>query len=138
MDETVVIWFRVSDVFRNSFVSMYFDQERVLHRKDDGARRNGRSCDKKDSVGKDPALKEITFKDPKGVMNGMEERELVCIGCPMGCMMTITLESGAVIKVLGNTCQKGGSCKEGKNQPYPCSCNFNDESDGWKSISCVC
>lgn len=37
----------------------------------------------------------------------MEERELVCIGCPMGCMMTITLESGAVIKVLGNTCQKG-------------------------------
>ena len=37
----------------------------------------------------------------------MEERELICIGCPMGCMMTITLESGAVIKVLGNTCQKG-------------------------------
>ena len=26
----------------------------------------------------------------------MESRELICIGCPMGCMMTVTLEDGRV------------------------------------------
>ena len=37
----------------------------------------------------------------------VKARELTCIGCPVGCMMTIELEEGAVIKVLGNTCQRG-------------------------------
>ena len=37
----------------------------------------------------------------------MEKRELTCIGCPMGCMLTVTLENGEVTEVTGNTCQKG-------------------------------
>lgn len=37
----------------------------------------------------------------------MEQRNLTCIGCPMGCQITVTLEGGAVTKVEGNTCKRG-------------------------------
>lgn len=37
----------------------------------------------------------------------MENRELICIGCPMGCMMTVTMEEGQVTAVAGNTCKRG-------------------------------
>ena len=37
----------------------------------------------------------------------MEKRELTCIGCPMGCQITVTLDGGKVISVEGNTCAKG-------------------------------
>lgn len=37
----------------------------------------------------------------------MENRELICIGCPMGCMMTVTMEDGQVTSVIGNTCKRG-------------------------------
>lgn len=37
----------------------------------------------------------------------MEQRNLICIGCPMGCPVTVTLEHGTVIKVEGNTCKRG-------------------------------
>ena len=37
----------------------------------------------------------------------MEKRELICIGCPMGCMMTVSMENGEVIEVKGNTCKRG-------------------------------
>lgn len=37
----------------------------------------------------------------------METRELICIGCPMGCPLTVTLEGGAVAEVKGNTCPRG-------------------------------
>lgn len=37
----------------------------------------------------------------------MEKRELICINCPLGCPLTVTLEAGKVIKVEGNTCPKG-------------------------------
>ena len=29
----------------------------------------------------------------------MSERQLICIGCPLGCMLTATLENGAVTAV---------------------------------------
>ena len=57
----------------------------------------------------------------------MEKRELICIGCPLGCPLTVTME-GEQITVAGNTCKRGeiyakkevtnpcgdllGSCKE--------------------------
>ncbi|MEG1650315.1 MAG: DUF1667 domain-containing protein [Oscillospiraceae bacterium] len=34
-------------------------------------------------------------------------KELTCIGCPMGCRITATLENGAVTRVEGNTCNIG-------------------------------
>ena len=37
----------------------------------------------------------------------MEKRELTCIGCPMGCQITVTLDGGEVKNVEGNTCRKG-------------------------------
>ncbi len=37
----------------------------------------------------------------------MEKRELTCIGCPMGCQITVELEDGEVVSVKGNTCAIG-------------------------------
>ena len=37
----------------------------------------------------------------------METRELICINCPLGCSLTVTMENGAVKKVEGNTCKQG-------------------------------
>ena len=33
--------------------------------------------------------------------------ELTCIGCPMGCPLTVHMENGAVASVTGNTCPRG-------------------------------
>ena len=40
-------------------------------------------------------------------MNRMEKRELICIGCPLGCMLTVEMNEGAVVNVTGNTCPRG-------------------------------
>ena len=37
----------------------------------------------------------------------MEKRELICIGCPMGCPMTVELDNGEVVSVKGNTGKRG-------------------------------
>lgn len=37
----------------------------------------------------------------------MEKRELVCVACPLGCPITVTLENGEVKDVTGNTCKRG-------------------------------
>ncbi len=37
----------------------------------------------------------------------MEKRDLTCIGCPIGCQITVALEDGEVISVKGNTCAIG-------------------------------
>ena len=42
----------------------------------------------------------------------METRELICINCPLGCALTVTMEQGKVVKVEGNTCPKGKSYGE--------------------------
>jgi len=36
-----------------------------------------------------------------------EIRDLICIGCPMGCQLSVTLENGVVSAVAGNTCKIG-------------------------------
>ncbi|MCQ2538414.1 MAG: DUF1667 domain-containing protein [Lachnospiraceae bacterium] len=36
----------------------------------------------------------------------METRELICINCPMGCPLTVTID-GENITVAGNTCPRG-------------------------------
>lgn len=33
--------------------------------------------------------------------------ELICINCPMGCMLTVEFEDGVVGTVKGNTCKRG-------------------------------
>ena len=37
----------------------------------------------------------------------MEIRELICIGCPMGCPLKVELEEGKVRQVTGTTCNRG-------------------------------
>ena len=37
----------------------------------------------------------------------MEKRELTCIGCPMGCQVTVELDNGEILSVAGNTCAIG-------------------------------
>lgn len=38
----------------------------------------------------------------------MEKRELVCVACPLGCPITVTLaDDGTVADVTGNTCKRG-------------------------------
>lgn len=37
----------------------------------------------------------------------METKELICIGCPMGCRLTVTIEDGQEMTVTGNTCPRG-------------------------------
>lgn len=39
-----------------------------------------------------------------------EERKFICVSCPLGCGLTVTLDdSGEVVKVEGNTCPRGES-----------------------------
>lgn len=37
----------------------------------------------------------------------MEEKEFICINCPMGCRLKVTLDGGEVVSVTGNTCKRG-------------------------------
>ncbi len=37
----------------------------------------------------------------------MEKRELICIGCPMGCPLSVELEGNEVVSVTGYTCKRG-------------------------------
>ena len=36
----------------------------------------------------------------------METRELICIGCPLGCPLTVRLD-GEQLEISGNTCKRG-------------------------------
>ena len=36
----------------------------------------------------------------------MEERNLTCIGCPLGCALKVTI-NGENVTVTGNTCKRG-------------------------------
>lgn len=37
----------------------------------------------------------------------MNTRELTCIGCPLGCAITVTMDGENVTSVVGNTCPRG-------------------------------
>lgn len=39
----------------------------------------------------------------------MKRRELICIGCPIGCPIVVEMEDGKVLSVTGNTCPRGES-----------------------------
>ena len=42
----------------------------------------------------------------------MERKELICIGCPLGCNLTVEMDGVQVISVSGNTCKRARSVKE--------------------------
>lgn len=37
----------------------------------------------------------------------MERKGLICIGCPLGCNLTVEMDGGQVVSVNGNTCKRG-------------------------------
>lgn len=37
----------------------------------------------------------------------MNAIDLICIGCPLGCPLTVTMEANEMVEVKGNTCPKG-------------------------------
>lgn len=37
----------------------------------------------------------------------MDVRNLTCIGCPLGCALTVEMDNGEVLSVSGNTCKRG-------------------------------
>ena len=37
----------------------------------------------------------------------MEEKEIICVSCPMGCRITVQAQKGDVISIIGNDCPKG-------------------------------
>lgn len=37
----------------------------------------------------------------------MEKRQLICIGCPLGCYLDVEMKGREVEKVTGNTCKRG-------------------------------
>lgn len=39
----------------------------------------------------------------------MEKKEFICIGCPLGCPLSVEIEEGEAIAVTGNTCPRGES-----------------------------
>lgn len=39
----------------------------------------------------------------------MEEKKLICINCPLGCMLTAVVEGETILSVSGNTCKRGDS-----------------------------
>ncbi len=40
----------------------------------------------------------------------MKTKELICVSCPIGCAVTVTLdENNEVVSVTGNTCKRGDS-----------------------------
>ena len=39
----------------------------------------------------------------------METRNLTCIGCPLGCSLSVQIENEQVVSVSGNTCPRGDS-----------------------------
>ena len=42
----------------------------------------------------------------------MEKKELICIGCPMGCSITVTMEKENIVEIQGYTCPKGKAYAE--------------------------
>ena len=42
----------------------------------------------------------------------MDKKELICIGCPMGCSITVTMEKGNIVNIQGYTCPKGKAYAE--------------------------
>lgn len=37
----------------------------------------------------------------------MEKRAFICIGCPLGCELLVSLENSQVLEVSGNSCKNG-------------------------------
>ena len=37
----------------------------------------------------------------------MVKKELTCISCPIGCLLTVEMEGNEILKITGNSCKRG-------------------------------
>lgn len=37
----------------------------------------------------------------------MEEKEIICTACPMGCRLLVKMEDGQVLQIVANRCKRG-------------------------------
>ena len=61
----------------------------------------------------------------------METRNLTCIGCPMGCPLTVKIENGTVLSVEGNTCKRGAIYGKKEVTDPNSYCNNNRSRIWW-------
>ncbi len=70
----------------------------------------------------------------------METRELTCIGCPLGCQITVTLDGSGIREVKGYTCKRGEQYarKEVTNPTriVTTSVPVSGSRTGMKTVSC--
>ncbi|TCL59544.1 CxxC motif-containing protein [Kineothrix alysoides] len=46
-------------------------------------------------------------KDGFEKTEGLDKRELICVRCPVGCMLTVTVREDGTLDVKGNSCGRG-------------------------------
>ena len=59
----------------------------------------------------------------------MKTVNLICIGCPLGCPLTVEMEGNEVKSVAGNTCPRGDAYAK-KELTNPTRITFNDVIEG--------
>ena len=107
MEENLTVRFRVGDVYKNKAIAVYFDDQ-LIGKKKRQVMAPGEMEQvilKKKKLEEYPETKKITIGSRRH--KKMSERELICIGCPMGCPIVVKMEDGKVVSVTGNTCPRG-------------------------------
>lgn len=55
----------------------------------------------------------------QNIESEIKQTELICIGCPMGCLMTAAAQNDGEISIQGNTCPRGAEYAK-KELTNPC------------------
>lgn len=68
----------------------------------------------------------------------MEKRSLICIGCPMGCPLTVEIQDNGEVQVSGNTCPRGAAYgkKEVTNPTRIVTSSVRVENGTLNMVSC--
>ncbi len=68
----------------------------------------------------------------------MEKRSLICIGCPMGCPLTVEIQDNGEVQVSGNTCPRGAAYgkKEVTNPTRIVTSSVRVENGSLNMVSC--
>ena len=108
--EETLIRFRVDNVLQDHYLCVSYDGE-LISRKKKRILAPGEMEQvviRHSDLEKHPELSRITVHiEAEEEGEKMEKRELTCIGCPLGCTLTVGLNAGKVFSVEGYTCKRG-------------------------------